>query len=202
MHPSIERQSILLPPLRSPRRRHLRIRSTEGEAAGSTLPIPMESMRAGIPLAIQNAERGRADLRSLLAIAAATTLPGRHSPRVVVSGRDEEVMTLSRLDDSAASLFGAKFTCVWARESGIETAQTRLKDVAEALHPSRAALIEQSCGEAALHAFSANTDCRPNGFLSRHRRHLEQRRRHPCGGSAQSLAGEWPLRCLLAQLTP
>lgn len=84
---------------------------------------------AGIPLAIQNAERGRTDLRSLLAIAAATTLPGRHSPRVVVSGRDEEVMTLSRLDDLCSIPVWREIYMRLARESGIETAQTRLKDV-------------------------------------------------------------------------
>lgn len=56
---------------------------------------------------------------------------------------------------SAASLFGAKFTCVWARESGIETAQTRLKDVrgSTALLTSR---IDRAAGKP-LFTLSART---------------------------------------------
>lgn len=179
---SIERQSILLPHCEA-HAGGIRIRSTEGEAAGSTLPIPMESnAAAGIPLAIQNAERGRADLRSLLAIAAATTLPGRHSPRVVVSGRDEEVMTLSRLDDLCSIPVWREIYMRLARESGIETAQTRLKDVrgSTALLTSR---IDRAAGKP-LFTLSART--LTAGRMGR--RHLEQRRRLPCGGSAQSLA--------------
>lgn len=152
---SIERQSILLPHCEA-HAGGIRIRSTEGEAAGSTLPIPMESnAAAGIPLAIQNAERGRTDLRSLLAIAAATTLPGRHSPRVVVSGRDEEVMTLSRLDDLCSIPVWREIYMRLARESGIETAQTRLKDVrgSTALLTSR---IDRAAGKP-LFTLSART---------------------------------------------
>ena len=110
---------------------------------------------AGIPLAIQNAERGRTDLRSLLAIAAATTLPGRHSPRVVVSGRDEEVMTLSRLDDLCSIPVWREIYMRLARESGIETAQTRLKDVrgSTALLTSR---IDRAAGKP-LFTLSART---------------------------------------------
>lgn len=152
---SIERQSILLPHCEA-HAGGIRIRSAEGEPAGSTLPIPMESnAAAGIPLAIQNAERGRADLRSLLAIAAATTLPGRHSPRVVVSGRDEEVMTLSRLDDLCSIPVWREIYMRLARESGIETAQTRLKDVrgSTALLTSR---IDRAAGKP-LFTLSART---------------------------------------------
>ena len=127
---SIERQSILLLHCEA-HAGGIRIRSTEGVAAGSTLPIPMESnAAAGIPLAIQNAERGRADFAVAFGHCSCTTFAWAAFSARCSLRRDEEVMTLSRLDDPLQHPF------VWreiymrlARESGIETAQTRLKDV-------------------------------------------------------------------------
>lgn len=125
---SLESASVFLPH-RDAHAGAVRFVSESGEAAGAVYPVAQES-RGIEPLlyALHAAERGRGDLKTFIELAASCALPGRHSPHILIAGREECVMTLRHITDLVDMPLWREAYLRLGRAAGIPSARSRLVD--------------------------------------------------------------------------